>query len=454
VPNTVTTSEASNDRSSSQSLNPIYDELLDACLIDDLDSVRNILDKNPELIKHTYPSKYGGGNSLLHAAAVGPSPNVVEELLERGIDVNLKNDLGYRPLEHAIYDTSTYYGRSYLETANLSSRVNKVLELLLENGAEISKPQNPEKSTALHLSIDCLLIAYKQNSINKTNLDTVSMLLNYGADPNAVDRFGQTPLHILPYRYEKAALQILDLLIYKGADINIKNNSDKTPAMLAVESENGYVLWNLIKYGHPHIPISFNNYYNLSKTIEREISFVGKNHRTYDSLNIPLLHLIGSESVTQPLMKEFLYLCKTQAVSTKSVRTFLDITFTKDAGYEIGHHSKDIFINTHKRILKNIAAEYNKAIDKAIDSRNEAIIDFVNDIKRAWESDKDRKVKVINLNIKEDYEYAINYAEKQYGLELYEQLGTEVELQHHKMESASEISTYIGDIETQKSDFD
>jgi ankyrin repeat protein len=456
VPNTITKTKVSNDRSSSQSLNPIYDELLDACLIDDLDSVRNILDKNPELIKHTYVSMRGsGGNSLLHVAAAGPSPIVVEELLERGIDVNLKNDLGFRPLEYAICGRSKYFYEPYGETVSASPRVNKVLELLLEKGAEISEPQNKEKRTALHLAVDGFYSVNGPYHVARTDFKTVSILLDYGANPNAVDIYGETPLHrnCYPALIDiNLQIKVLDLLIYKGADINIKNNSDKTPALCA--SGTDYILWNLIKYCYPFSydlvkDLHLAKY--LPDSIRVEIKYAEQPHRYLNPLTTtPLLHFIGSESVTQPLMKAFLYLCKTQAVSTKLVRTFLDIAFRKEDGDEIGYRSNDNFINIHKTILKNIAAEYNKAID----SRNEAIIDFVNDIKRTWESDKDREVRVINLNIKEDYEYAINYADIKCGLRLYEDVGAKITFCENIYNSTNEIFIYINELLAQKSDFD
>jgi hypothetical protein len=452
MPNKITTPESSDYRSVNQSVDLLPDKLFNACLDDDVDTIKNILDENPELIRHTYSSKHGlngnillGGNTLLHVAAVITSFKVVEELLARGIDVNLKNNSGFRPLEHAIYGKPSYYQFDELHqtTANTSSRVNKVLELLLKNGAKISEPQNREKQTALHLSIDSLRIIDGRNVIAKTNLDTVSMLLNYGADPNAVDIYGNTTLHILSCKYlgDKAGLQIeiLDLLINKGADFSIENDSGKTPALCASDNYNGYVLWNLIKYGHPPSRSLVSNYHLLSKAIEWEIELVGKAHDTYGPLTTPLLHMIGSKKTTQALMKEtlmkaFLYFCKIQDVSPKIVRNFLDITFIEEHDYKISHRSNDNFINTHKRTLENI-------VNKSIDDRNYTVFNFVNKIKNS--SDK----KNIHLNNEEDYEYAMSYADEEFGSELYESLAKEMKSCETTIDiSTDEILTYIKEV--------
>ena len=54
--------------------------------------------------------------------------------------------------------------------------------------------------------------------------------MSCGADPNARDAEGNTPLHRAAANCRYALAQ---LLIQHGADPNTKNNQDKTPADLA-----------------------------------------------------------------------------------------------------------------------------------------------------------------------------------------------------------------------------
>ncbi|HXE41771.1 MAG TPA: ankyrin repeat domain-containing protein [Candidatus Baltobacteraceae bacterium] len=65
----------------------------------DLDGVKEILDKNPQRLEE----RIGGMRAtLLHVAAFGGQPKVVEELLKRGAEVNLKTSQGHTPLYDCI----------------------------------------------------------------------------------------------------------------------------------------------------------------------------------------------------------------------------------------------------------------------------------------------------------------------------------------------------------------
>jgi len=52
------------------------------------------------------------------------------------------------------------------------------------------------------------------------------LLIAKGADINAKDEYGWTPLH---YAAIKGQKEVVELLIAKGADINSKNQSGETP---------------------------------------------------------------------------------------------------------------------------------------------------------------------------------------------------------------------------------
>jgi ankyrin repeat protein len=98
------------------------------------------------------------------------------------------------------------YRQSSLHYAAINPEL-RIIELLLNNGAlvDIRGPQNRTP----------LMIACTYD-----NLDVINKLLDRGADINAIDDIGKTPLmHCIP-----RSVVILNRLIERGADVNILNN--------------------------------------------------------------------------------------------------------------------------------------------------------------------------------------------------------------------------------------
>lgn len=74
----------------------------------------------------------------------------------------------------------------------------------------------------------------------------VRHLLCAGANPNAVDEYGNTALH---YAAHIGSKSIVDLLLAHNAHVNITNNKHKTPAHVAAQKGNDYIIRRLLVYG-------------------------------------------------------------------------------------------------------------------------------------------------------------------------------------------------------------
>jgi hypothetical protein len=78
------------------------------------------------------------------------------------------------------------------------------------------------------------------------NADQVRSLLSEGADVNARDRIGGTPLHTA---VQNRNIELIELLLDEGADIDAKNNTGQTPLHLAVNYSQQDIAELLIEKG-------------------------------------------------------------------------------------------------------------------------------------------------------------------------------------------------------------
>jgi len=71
----------------------------------------------------------------------------------------------------------------------------------------------------------------------KNRTEAVKTLITAGADVNARNNNGETPLHCAVYEgsHKKEAIKIL---IAAGADVNMKGNDGITPLQMAIKEDN------------------------------------------------------------------------------------------------------------------------------------------------------------------------------------------------------------------------
>ncbi len=191
-----------------------------------------------------------GGETVLHAAVMTDSINIVKFVLDNGIDPNIANNTGETPLHQAIM--SVYQG-------DLKPEKIDIIELLLLRGAKINARDNWGE-TALGRAVMTgkgqlvqLLIESGAdiNNINNDGMTPLAAAIKNGKpeiagillDKGAVSEtkeinYGLTPLHLAVLG---GNAEVVRILIDRVRDVNIKDNSGKTPLDYAH------------KYGHKQV---------------------------------------------------------------------------------------------------------------------------------------------------------------------------------------------------------
>ncbi|GJC88347.1 putative ankyrin repeat protein RF_0381 [Colletotrichum liriopes] len=226
------------------------------------------------------------GASIWADTIYNSNPAVMTTLIEHGVDINAADPSGKRPLDIALQrrdldrvkivlqkgasiDAADTYGRTPIEIAAREYDLACV-DLLVEKGAVFTKGLS-EYLPICNVARDGYfgLLKYLIDDGADVNLRTggktslhyvakhygnrhvfipglVSLLIKKGADIEAKDNHGQTPLAIACC-YENNA--VASLLIEKGADFEVKDNEGKTPLAYACFSSKDAVARLLIEKG-------------------------------------------------------------------------------------------------------------------------------------------------------------------------------------------------------------
>ena len=141
-------------------------------------------------------NEYSMESSALYRASVEGHFEIVELLLVNGADVNLGFKGMWQLIPMSPLDVST------------SLNYPTISDLLRKNGGK-------------HASIN--------GAAEGGDIDSVKDFLARGVDVDAVGQYKQTALHLAK------TLEIVELLISKGADVNAKTDVGRTPLDLAIQ---------------------------------------------------------------------------------------------------------------------------------------------------------------------------------------------------------------------------
>jgi ankyrin repeat protein len=197
-------------------------------------------------------AKCGRHGSPLHAAVYMGHLDTARVLLDHGADVNLENQDGKTPLvkayrrrnletmglllQHGANPDAQYDGHGSISHDAAWRGNAEVMELLLQHKADVHiRGTDEDKWTLLHWSWTSNL-----------NAKLVQILLDHGADINALDAHHNTPL------YEAAKRRRLDsvrVLLEHGADVHIRGKGDLTPFQMAKSQRSTQIAQLLLEHG-------------------------------------------------------------------------------------------------------------------------------------------------------------------------------------------------------------
>ena len=205
-----------------------------ACTQDHIETVKFLISQGADA---NAVNKYG--NTPLHTAAVGKKdcPELCEVLLKHGARINAVNVDRNQPLHLACHQCYTETVQFMVSNGADTNAVNKhgltplhtaagrkkdcpdLCQILLKHDAKVDE-MDEDGNQPLHL-------ACKQDHI-----ETVKFLVSQGADVNAVNKYGQAPLHTAAGG-KKDCPELCEVLLKHGARINAVNVDRNQPLHLA-----------------------------------------------------------------------------------------------------------------------------------------------------------------------------------------------------------------------------
>ena len=158
------------------------------------------------------------------ATLIAHEPSVTRQSISVGATREAAPDFFFNEIDHYLYA-----GDTLLHAAAAGYRL-EIARLLLKHGANIAAT-NRRGAQPLHYAADGAPGSRNWNPEAQAGM--IALLINAGADPNAMDKSGVTPLHRAVRQRCAAAV---DALLRNGSSVRLKNAHGSTPLHLAVQN--------------------------------------------------------------------------------------------------------------------------------------------------------------------------------------------------------------------------
>ena len=248
-------------------LHSLHAQILQAVREGDIATTRRILDRYPELANATTDVEERVRPSdalamrLIHLAVAEDSAEVVQVLIERGADLNVRNHDGRLPL-HDCFEL----GRDHLVPVLLEGgavpdvcaaaaygmhdRLREILEGDSRLANDLTTGESPLGWSVYGAQVDSSWILFQHGAlVDRPPYDErawgpaamvgavrmARVLLEHGANPNWRDANGNTPLHrVVRSRLVRDPGEFVHTLLAAGADASLHNAEGRTPLDEAV----------------------------------------------------------------------------------------------------------------------------------------------------------------------------------------------------------------------------
>ncbi len=160
------------------------------------------------------------GRTPLRWAVMGGRPEVAALLIRHGADVDARDDRGATPLMGLAYAGEKVFTRT-------GDSVEK-LSLLVESGADVDAVDEDGRTPLMTAVFG-----------NGGSPGTAALLIERGANVNARDKSGRTPLMHAAALESESGPELVSLLIQKGAKVNARDENGGTPLMYAAARGSG-----------------------------------------------------------------------------------------------------------------------------------------------------------------------------------------------------------------------